>query len=530
MMTPRVTMREALVDPDLLGGAIPGESWAVWRALLIAAMGEALTEDERVLFTEVTGRAHEPLTPVDEWWNVVGRRGGKTRAAGVLAAYVATLCDHSAVLAPGERGVIPILAASVTQASRAFNHVLGIIEHSPGLCDLIESKTADTIRLSTSVDIEIQPANFRTVRGVTAVAAIADEVAFWMIEGSANPDSEVLDALRPSLDTTGGPLMVISSPFAKRGELYATYRRDYGAAGDPAVLVAKGPSKTFNPTLKQSRIDRAYRRDPVKARAEYGADFRNDLEAFVTLETVEACVSAGILEREPVAGITYKAFVDPSGGSSDSMTLAIGHMEGDLVVTDAVREAKAPFSPAAVTKEFCDLLKAYGVKTVTGDRYAGEWPREQFRKWGVEYLLSDQPKSTLYLGLLPRLNTTGIDLIDFPGLALQLANLERRVAWGGRESIDHAPGQHDDVANAVAGLARVLAGKAEQPKPAFGSYSSSAGPAFGGANALVGRYSGFPRPAAAGAPDDLPLPLWAREPRSEAAAVSAANYRSGRLN
>ena len=44
-MIPRITLRKALADPQLLGGALTGDSWQAWRALLIAAMGEELTDD-----------------------------------------------------------------------------------------------------------------------------------------------------------------------------------------------------------------------------------------------------------------------------------------------------------------------------------------------------------------------------------------------------------------------------------------------------------------------------------------------------
>jgi hypothetical protein len=36
-------------------------------------------------------------------------------------------------------------------------------------------------------------------------------------------------------------------------------------------------------------------------------------------------------------------------------------------------------------------------------------------------------------------------------MVMQLTSLERRTSRGGRDSIDHAPGSHDDIANAVAG-------------------------------------------------------------------------------
>ena len=45
-MTPKVTLRKALEDPDLLGSALAGPTWHAWRSLLLAAMGEPLIKDE----------------------------------------------------------------------------------------------------------------------------------------------------------------------------------------------------------------------------------------------------------------------------------------------------------------------------------------------------------------------------------------------------------------------------------------------------------------------------------------------------
>jgi hypothetical protein len=134
------------------------------------------------------------------------------------------------------------------------------------------------------------------------------------------------------------------------------------------------------------------------------------------------------------------------------MTLAITHREHDeTVVIDAVREVKPPFSPESVVADFASILKSYRIGTVRGDRYAGEWPRERFRKCGIEYRAADKTKSELYLGLLPVINSGRVVLLDHPKLVNQLCALERRTARGGRDSIDHPPNQHDDIANAVAG-------------------------------------------------------------------------------
>ena len=75
--------------------------------------------------------------------------------------------------------------------------------------------------------------------------------------------------MRPALATTSGPLIVISSPYAKRGVVYEAYREHFGASGDPRILVAKGASRDFNPSLPQSVVDRALARDRAWASAEY---------------------------------------------------------------------------------------------------------------------------------------------------------------------------------------------------------------------------------------------------------------------
>jgi hypothetical protein len=104
-------------------------------------------------------------------------------------------------------------------------------------------------------------------------------------------------------------------------------------------------------------------------------------------------------------------------------------------------ERRPPFSPEAVVEEFAAVLKAYGCLEVTGDRYAGEWPRKRFAAHGINYRPADQPKGDLYRDLLPLLNSGTVDLLDDRRLVAQLCGLERRTARGGRDSIDHGPGR-----------------------------------------------------------------------------------------
>ena len=97
----------------------------------------------------------------------------------------------------------------------------------------------------------------------------------------------------------------------------------------------------------------------------------------------------------------------------------------------------------------------YRCSSVTGDRYAGEWPRQAFQKHGITYQVSDMNRSQLYASLEPLLASQQVELLDMPMLEAQLIGLVRKG-----EKIDHPPGEHDDHANAAAG-ALVLAHKPE---------------------------------------------------------------------
>jgi hypothetical protein len=453
-----IPLRQALSDDNLLGNALPGDSWKAWRTLLLAAMGERLTAEERTLFTQLTGRAREPGQRVEEAAFVVGRRGGKSRALATLASYIAGLCQHS--LAPGETGIALCIAPDQRQASICLEYAEAVFRNSPVLSQLVTNRTADTLELTNHINLEVRAASFRRLRGPTYVCVLADEAAFWMSdEYSANPDTEIINAVRPGLATTHGPLIIASSPYAKRGVLWDVHRQHFGADGDPLILVAQGASRTFNPTLDRRLIKRALQRDYAAASAEYLAQFRTDIESFVDLATVVACVQGDLRERSWRPGLRYQGFVDPSGGSSDSMTLAIGHRSGTSGILDVLRERRPPFSPEAVVSEFSAILKSYSVTKVVGDRYAGEWPREQFRKHGISYEPAELPKSAIYQNFLPLLNSRRVELLDVEKLVSQLTSLERRTSRGGRDVIDHPPNAHDDLANAAAGVLVQLARK-----------------------------------------------------------------------
>ncbi len=452
---------EAMTDPKLFGNQFAGDSWRNWRTLLAGFYGLPICEDDAQTWRELTGRETFPIRPHDALVLVIGRRGGKSQQAALIAVYEGLFNDHASKLAPGEVATILIVAADRKQARTVMRYIRGLLVENPMLSRLVVREDRESIELANRCVIEIGTASFRSTRGYTMGCFIADEVAFWRSDDSASPDREIINAVTPGLATLGGKLIALSSPYARRGWLWDTYRTHFGK--DSRILVAQAPTLLMNPSLGPDIVREAYEADPASAAAEYGAQFRTDVESFVALEVLEACTRPSCPEIMPDSGTRYSAFVDPSGGSADAFALAIAHLDKQtgVAIIDAIRAVRPPFSPESVVQDFCDLLRAYRIHEVHGDAYAGLWPSEQFAKRGIRYKKADKTKSELYRDLLPLMNSGKIELPPDRQLFRELLGLERRTSRGGRDSIDHAPNAHDDLANAVAGAAVY----AKQPEP-----------------------------------------------------------------
>src|SRR5262249_3734910 len=241
-------------------------------------------------------------------------------------------------------------------------------------------------------------------------------------------------ALRPSLVTTSGPMLLISSPGTDVGIVHAIHRRHYGPQGDSAMLVVQSDSRALNARLAQAHIDREYAEDPEAAQAEWGGQFRAPTTQYLPRHVIEAAVSPGVQERPPVTlpgGFMYHAFVDAAGGSGkDSFALCIGHHDPekrDHVVVDALREWKPPFNSEVVVEQCAAVLRLYGIRGVAGDMYAKGWPTQSFARHGIEYAEVNQSASDLYLHVIPVFTSGRVQLLDVPRVVEQFLALRRKV-------------------------------------------------------------------------------------------------------
>ncbi len=458
-----ISYSDACHDEHLFGHWFNAPSWDTWSVLDRAIFGDPLSPEQLAIFTELTGRTDAPTQPCTEAWLVMGRRSGKDVKAASLITYLATIGAEKYGfldrLVPGESGVVQLFAMDRKQAKVCLNYTKAFFKQ-PMLERLVTRDVADGLELSNGLAIEITTNDYKSSRGRTVVAAVLDECAFYSAENTVNPDEELFRALKASTATIPNAMVLgISSPHARKGLLWRKFKDNFGKPGK--TLVVQAPTWRMNPTIARDGefLTEQELTDPAGFVAEYGAAFRTDVESYVSLEAVEACVDDGVFERPRVPGVTYFGAIDPAGGSgTDSMTAAVSHREGETVVIDAVREIKPPFSPQAATKELADFFRSYGLRSTTGDRYGGDWPREQMRLHGIEYKLSPAVRTDLYVTMLPAINSGRVSLLDNKKMVTQLVALERKNKGGGKLTIDHpqGPNSHDDIANVVA-LATYLA-------------------------------------------------------------------------
>ena len=221
----------------------------------------------------MTGREREPGRLCRELIVVAGRRAGKSTAVVVFDIWIAAFCDHRGTLAPGEIGVALLISVATSASLVCCSTVsIGIMSSSEPLNSMIVNRTADTIELRNSISIEVRPCSYQTLCVVRpSFRVICDELAFWFTSADfANPDTEVLTAVRPGLITTNGPVLMVSVRRTRNAA--SCTKRTTSISARTARLTCSWPTVpavTSIRALPQAEIDRALEKDPVRNRAEF---------------------------------------------------------------------------------------------------------------------------------------------------------------------------------------------------------------------------------------------------------------------
>jgi Phage Terminase len=289
------TIIDAIKNPKLFG-SLPRfkklETWTAWLVVLKAIFGLAMTDDDVAMFQRHTGRTSPPSGGSKETFLIIGRRGGKSFISALVTCFIACFIDFKPFITVGETLVVMCLARDKEQARIVFRYVKAILNHISPLRGMIVDQRADEIELTSGVTIMVKASDFGGVRGPTIACVVADEIAFWPSQG-ANPDDQVLSAIRPAMATIpDAKLLCISTGYAQVGALYDAHKQHFGKDDDD-VLVWQADTAAMNPTISQEFIDKEIEKDPESGRAEWLGLFREDVSAAFPLELNRGVHRAG---------------------------------------------------------------------------------------------------------------------------------------------------------------------------------------------------------------------------------------------
>ena len=452
---PLITVIDAIRDENIIGDTLS----VAQEAALMAVYGLPLKGEHLRLADKMSNGAWRQGVETREAAFICGRRSGKSdKLAANVAIYEAFFRDHN--LSPGETGIVLLLAQNMRQAKVVKGYIEGKINKSPVLRRHVLASRAQELELDNRITIAIHPASFRSIRGLSVVCCICDEIAFWWTEDNyANPDVEVVRAVRPAMATFAhGKLLMVSSPYTMTGVLWDTWqRRDK----DDSTLVWHAPTRLMNPTVPVSFLEKEQRRDPENYRREYEAEFTEAVSSFLPAEVIEQCIIEGRTELPPDTDThNYVAAVD-AAFKGDAFTLCIAHNDHDrnMAVLDYLGgwqgSKQAPLKLGELMPQIKAICGRYRIYEVTGDQFGAEPLKDAFERHGLRYeehTFTNQSKSDLYGTLRTRILDGTIELLDHQKSLRELWGLEIESLPGGGMRVGHArhTRAHDDYADAIA--------------------------------------------------------------------------------
>jgi hypothetical protein len=458
---------EFTTDPQLLN--VRNLSLAQ-RTCLKSIYGLPLDDDELEVYRRATARMDDKPLEQHEATVIAGRRSGKTsRIAAPIACFEA-FRGHR--LARGERAYVVIIAPVLAQAKIAFRYVRHYLLDSPILRKKVLDVRRDEIDLQNGITIAVYACSYISVRGFSVVTAICDELAFWRHEETAaNPEEEVIAALRPAMATFPlSKLIKISTPYAKEGILWREFRQ----RAELDFPVWQLSSAEMNPTLREDILEKARRRNEEEYRREFLGEFTDSVTGWVTPEILEPCVVQGRTEVPPISDVFYAAAIDPGFRRSDFALAILHRMADHAIVVDRVCSwtgtKQAPLGFAWVCERVRSILRQWRLDSVVGDAYCSPAVRQELLRLGTnyeEFQFGSRTRAELFGNLKHLLIQRRIQLLDHPELLRQLRSLEEIKGPGGQIDIRPAYGQKDDLAIAVAiGAFRLC----QLPEPWAGFY------------------------------------------------------------
>ena len=301
------------------------------------------------------------------WLLLSGRRGGKSLLSDIIVIYEAVIPNLEQYIRPGEERYVLIASVREDSARLHIRQITKLLRHTKALSNMIQTVKEDRVELKNGVIILSLPASARAARGYTSSCLVMDEAAFF-VDTLGNSSAEaIFTALSPTTATFGDDarLVITTSVNTKVGLVYDLYdRASQGELED--WHVTKAPTRELNPKVSERIINSALKRDPESAQAEYFAEFREQLEAFLSSEAIDRCVDPGLGRGVVEPGVSYVMSVDPAL-MRDSYGYAIGHLESGVVLIDYLKKLRAPVDANGAEDLLKSLVERYRPQGVLCD-------------------------------------------------------------------------------------------------------------------------------------------------------------------
>jgi phage terminase large subunit-like protein len=363
-----------------------------------------------------------------------------------------------------QNGDVLILANTENQAADDLSLCRKLIEANPSLRNEFELVQKELRRRDGRGVIKILPSDVPGLHGKVFGFCGFDEIheyRDWDLMEALQMDPTKVDALTwiTSYDTiynTPGTPLYDLKQIGRAGEdprlLFSWYSADLGT--DPNFTSLEDPELRANPSIDSwptgiKYLQQQKRRLPSSKYRRLHLNLPGAPSgAFLDQGKLLAAIVAGRKSLPYRSGVVYVAFVDMSGGSKDDAVLCICHCEGRTVVIGLLEKqgGGVPFDPRIAVQRFCNLLKEYHLYAVTGDNFAGDTFKHDFRSAGVTYYVCKAHTTELYEAFEPLLNSGEVELLDNGKMQEQALTLVMKGA-----KITHESNGHDDYINAIAG-------------------------------------------------------------------------------
>jgi hypothetical protein len=429
---------------------------------------------------------------------IVGRRGGKSLIAAMLAIYCAIKLNWKPFLKKTPAATVAILSHSIEFSEEILELIKELIEASPILTRLIDHSkkhTKSTFNLSvpfvgkqgttySRVTVKVGTASKKTIRGKAICALLCDEIAFWNLdEKAAERDEDILRAARPSLLQFKGNSMLLklSSPSIRQGVLYDEYTKGQKRTLPPNYINLKAPSWVWNTILGQKEILTEYQLDPQGFDCEYRANFVDSISTFILPEYVDLCTQQGIsflAPDPPNSNTVYVAAID-AAFKKDRFAFTIvgwnGHRLRQYIVKTWEGVRHKPVKAKDVAEYASKIMKDFKINKIYADQYAFQPLKEIFEQHNL--MLEERPftntyKKKIYFNLKKHIHNRTIDLLDNKICINEIKQLQVEQAATGTIRIGHQVGGGDDCSDSLAIASLVLM----EESHSFGINSDSDGP------------------------------------------------------